>query len=233
MVFIHGIYLGSDEEIDLAHSEGFLFDLFKDTGLYPTTATVRHTASKNLSAVSDDEDEPQAATVSSASGDLESETTTSSTTSCSRGEATENIIGDDEDYPQFDFDLWTVEKANRYSAEPATSSRHTRIITSIKSFKTSKCVNASDDDDGEAIDQSWMSSLTTLNRNQFCQAYLEKIDFARLKKPSTKSLLIDRHGHDLTPPSEVLAKINKWLRKTKEIIESRNQEIANKKRVFT
>lgn len=235
MVFIHGIYLGSNEEIDLAHNEGFLFDLFKDTGLYPTTATTTHGLSstvrtaKNLSAVSDhsDYDDEHATTVSSASGDLESETTTTSTSS--RG--ADNIIADDEEYPQFDVDLWTVEKANRYSAAAATSSRQTRIITSLKSFKTSKYVNASDDED-EIIDPSWMSSLTTLNRNQFCKAYLDKIDCPRLKKASTKSL-IQQDKHDLTPPSEVLAKINKWLRKTKEIIESRNQEIANKKRVFS
>jgi hypothetical protein len=31
---MHGIYFGSHDEIEMAHNEGFLFELFKDTGLY-------------------------------------------------------------------------------------------------------------------------------------------------------------------------------------------------------
>lgn len=34
LVFMHGIYFGSHDEIEMAHNEGFLFELFKDTGLY-------------------------------------------------------------------------------------------------------------------------------------------------------------------------------------------------------
>lgn len=55
MVFIHGLYFGSTEELNLAHVEGFLFEMFKDSGLYPTTAhSIRK--SHHLSAVSDHSD---------------------------------------------------------------------------------------------------------------------------------------------------------------------------------
>lgn len=53
MVFIHGLYFGSTEELNLAHAEGFLFELFKDTGLYPTTP---HSTRINISALSDHSD---------------------------------------------------------------------------------------------------------------------------------------------------------------------------------
>lgn len=55
MVFIHGLYFGSTEELNLAHVEGFLFEMFKDSGLYPTTAhSIRK--SHHQSAVSDHSD---------------------------------------------------------------------------------------------------------------------------------------------------------------------------------
>lgn len=31
---MHGIFFGSNDEIQFAHEEGFLFELFRDTGLY-------------------------------------------------------------------------------------------------------------------------------------------------------------------------------------------------------
>jgi len=31
---MHGIFFGSDDEIQFAHEEGFLFELFRDTGFY-------------------------------------------------------------------------------------------------------------------------------------------------------------------------------------------------------
>ena len=31
---MHGIFFGSNDEIEFAHEEGFLFELFRDTGFY-------------------------------------------------------------------------------------------------------------------------------------------------------------------------------------------------------
>lgn len=34
LVFMHGIFFGSNDEIEFAHEEGFLYELFRDTGFY-------------------------------------------------------------------------------------------------------------------------------------------------------------------------------------------------------
>lgn len=40
-----------------------------------------------------------------------------------------------------------------------------------------------------------------------------------------------RFDRNTTPPCEILAKINKWTLKTKEVIESRNKQLVNKKKI--
>lgn len=189
-MFIHGLYFGSTEELNLAHVEGFLFEMFKDSGLYPTTA---HSIRKNnlLSAVSDhsDYDHDESSTDETAESyekftldddDYEEEEEEDDDDDDNENDENEEEIesklkNDDiidfentkevEDLVKFEKDLSAVAQANQLSA--MSGSRRSRLVSVpvsfVRSIKTSGC-----------LDSELSMSLSSVNRQKMCESFVRK-----------------------------------------------------------
>jgi hypothetical protein len=236
MVFIHGIYFGSNEEINLAHNEGFLYELFKDTGLYKLSL------SNNENSFIDDDDDDEEEEDEEDDDDEDGD--------------------DDDDESQDEEDDYEKEKTLMFEMKPddfmklnfknadddddddlaiARVAEINDLLTTSKIFNNKNStfnfsLNSSFKTSNRFIN-SEKSSLNSLNKTKYCESYLNK-NFAHVlssksgrNKTSGKKGSSSRRAKKLTPTGEVLAKINKWMNKTKEIIELRNQQLVNKKRI--
>lgn len=262
MVFIHGLYFGSTEELNLAHVEGFLFEMFKDSGLYPTTANSdqRKITRSNVSDHSDYDHDDE-------SGTDETESYEKFTID-DDDEANDRVVevkdadeceDNETESPRFNMDLSAVAQANQLLSALSGSRRSRLVSVSIpvslvRSMKTSQC-----------LDSELSTSLSSVNRQKMCESFVRKaqtqhqqeqqLKETRFKKlPSSASALADvskevivksakstmrtaasRYSKTTcarnccTPPRDVLAKINQWMQMTREMIERRNRELANKR----
>ena len=232
MIFIHGVYFGSDDEIKIAHSQGFLFELFRDTGLYNLSKHFLETKdgfgnenenNKNFEEffeddVFDDDD-----------GDDEEEN---------------DEFSNNEDYFEDD-DNFVINKVANFNDSKVY---HKKKMNSLRSPKK---INI---DLTQSFIESEYSSLNSINKLSYCQNYIDnnlgnkknKSENCSLADTETNKVSGKLHGRPptsfntnrssylknvtkkLTEPVEVLETINKWLKMTKEVIEKRNNELINK-----
>ncbi|CAF0728807.1 unnamed protein product [Brachionus calyciflorus] len=238
LVFIHGVFFGSDEEILLGHSKGFLFELFRDTGLYNMSMIKKH-FDYSSPRLEDNEFEF-------------SETTTSDS---------EYEIQDDDDENDLTDAIEKVTKTNN----PVVDFDETLSIgmtSTVKNFIKSNSIKTS------GIMNKDTESLISIDKDSYCELYVNNLSEKRSDQSiklndkknntlnasnysddnfSTSSLILSDHADykslnkqnnkntikKCTPPGDVLATINRWLKKTKQVIETRNKIIAFKNSIFT
>ena len=223
MIFIHGVYFGSDDEINLAHNEGFLFELFRDIGVYNSIDEMNDIDQPGSNLKKHFENNPTQLNLS-----IEPE------------------FDDDEDFFAIDKVAQTNTGASSLANNKVSTSKNAKKSigkSSNISFNTLRDYN------------SEHSSLNSVNKESFCQNYINESDDKsknkiinknkqdskdtnglNLSKNFEKSSLINNSDiiklssnqlsqRKMTPPGDVLATINKWLTKTKYAIELRNKQL--------
>lgn len=198
---MHGVYFGSDEEILLGHSKGFLYQLFRDTGLYNMSMVRNHfdySEEKSpleviidYNSICDSDDEVIETVANDNQFNCLIESASLGTTSTIR-----NFI--DSRSPQL-----TAANFTNYQSD---------------SFLTSESCS-----DKLILDNSVRERLKGINFS----AQQPMSEISRISDRNDLSRL-DKRVKKFTPPADVLATINRWLKKTKQVIETRNKIIAFK-----
>ena len=218
LIFIHGIYFGSDEEINLAHNEGFLYELFKDSGLYNLSLAYQIDENETEYGGEDDMEE------------LDNDNYVS-------------LVNDDED-------IFAIDKVAQFNSGCGSifnnsNNKKSKLVkqSSNVSFNTTVDINDFNTE---------YSSLNSINKQSYCQNYINNVTmntkssealakefdsstvktiFTKSSNKSVKDLGKDFNDENeddkktITAPCDVLATINKWLQKTKDVIELRNKQL--------
>lgn len=233
LVFMHGIFFGSNDEIEFAHEEGFLYELFRDTGFYklidnmqPKPNFVENTqneiknVNQNLFESIDNMDE--------------------SYLDCSNFEDT-----------NYSFAIDKIVNLNTKSndAKKVKSISNIETVTKTKLFR-----NISSESFNDFNSNS--SSILSINKDSYCRHYVNNaaddssenstrknydVDLTNLIKENKKGIIkFDLNANNyasqsnnsmsrkVTPPGDVLATMNSWLKRTKEAINARNIQITKK-----
>ena len=238
---MHGIYFGSQMEIELAHNEGFLFELFKDTGLY--NMPIQHHDPFDPDYEEYDDDDEDDDDDDDDDNDEEEDYT---------GISIENeYINDDED-------TFAIDKVAKFNVKKINTLQKHKQQQQQHKQKTSKLSNGKRTWDYSSLNEcnSDYSSLYSLNKQSYCQNYIDNnpVDLL-INKPSVMDETTNNKENEeddnddnddddnnknnnletssefvrkITPPGEILATINKWALRTKEAIESRNKHIIKK-----
>jgi len=231
---MHGIYFGSQMEIELAHNEGFLFELFKDTGLYNMPIQHHDPFDPDYEEYDDDDDDNED------DDDYEEEEDYT-------GISIENeYINDDED-------TFAIDKVAKFNIKKINTLQKHKQQQQQQKQKTSQLSNGKRTWDYSSLNEcnSDYSSLYSLNKQSYCQNYIDNnpVDLL-INKPSVMDETTSNNNNNnnkeneeddnnnletssefvrkITPPGEILATINKWALRTKEAIESRNKHIIKK-----
>lgn len=195
---MHGIFFGSNDEILLAHNEGFLFELFKDTGMYNMSLD----ALMNNDFDNEEYDDYE------------------------EGDSIDNdYINDDEDafaiekVAKFNIKKLNTSKKSKLSQSKRTWESLNECNSDYSSLysmnKQSYCQNYIDNN----MEQSVTKCKNSLSENKSKSANDDsEVNFDGNSEFDRK----------VTPPGEILATINKWALKTKEAIEKRNKQIIKR-----
>ncbi|RNA33327.1 hypothetical protein BpHYR1_010919 [Brachionus plicatilis] len=208
LIFMHGVYFGSDEEILLGHSKGFLFELFRDTGLYNMSVIRNHF----------DYSETKTALTEENMSDL-------SSSQDSDDEMIERVAIDN----QFELLIDSSSLGTTSTVRNFINSRSPRLAAPVMTNYQSDSFLTSE------------SCSEKSNMENSIRARLKGIDFSAQKHLSESSNIADdselsrmeKRAKKFTPPGDVLATINKWLKKTQQVIETRNKIIAFKNSIIS
>lgn len=201
-MFMHGVYFGSDEEILLGHSKGFLYQLFRETGLYNMSMVRNHFDYSEEKSPMDE------------------------------------IIDYKSSYDSDDEVIETVANDNQFNCLIESSSLGT--TSTIRNFINSKSpqlINSANLTNNQS--DSFLTSENFSDKSKLDDSVRERLKGINFSAQQPKSVtsrisdqndlsILDKRVKKFTPPADVLATINKWLKKTKQVIETRNKIIAFK-----
>lgn len=201
---MHGVFFGSDEEILLGHSKGFLYELFRDTGLYNMAVIRNHF---DYSEVKSSQDE-----ISEFSSSYDSD-----------DEVIQRVAMDNQLEGLIDSCSLGTTSTVRNFINSRSSQLPLMAEFQSDSFLTSE------------------SCSDQVNLEDSVRARLRGINFSLPEPVSGTSCItenndltrLDKRVKKFTPPGDVLATINKWLKKTKQVIETRNKIIAFKNSIIS
>ncbi len=229
---MHGIFFGSNDEIEFAHKEGFLFELFRDTGFFNISIDYKKTKiseNPNKANKSDLKTDDEIEDFEDLIKSIENTYYNFSINEDEFGHAIDKVINTN------------IKKDNTFKS-----------ISNIENTKKAKIFrNLSSESFNENISES--SSIMSLNKESYCRNYVDKnvisfetnnkmknydVDLKKFISNINKTDVID-HNKDLneistdsmkkfTPPGDVLATINCWLKKTKDAINARNAQMSKK-----
>ena len=199
---MHGVYFGSDEEILLGHSKGFLYQLFRETGLYNMSMVRNHFDYSEEKSPMDE------------------------------------IIDYKSSYDSDDEVIETVANDNQFNCLIESSSLGT--TSTIRNFINSKSpqlINSANLTNNQS--DSFLTSENFSDKSKLDDSVRERLKGINFSAQQPKSVtsrisdqndlsILDKRVKKFTPPADVLATINKWLKKTKQVIETRNKIIAFK-----
>ncbi len=231
---MHGIFFGSNDEVAFAHEEGFLFELFKDTGFY-TLCRMPSSLPYSLANTSRnfDRDNPNQ--------DFE-EIINNLENGVFELAPTEEETNSDEEC-NFAIDKIYSLNTNKLKFKQKVKVKSHSNIETVRTNRKKVFRNISSE---SIVDyESESSSLASLNKESYCQHY---VDCNELKKDYSLDLknIINFNKNSaensddnyasnsndsmrkITPPGDVLATINTWAKKTKDAIKIRNIQISKK-----
>ena len=230
---MHGIFFGSNDEIEFAHREGFLFELFRDTGFYMMTSDMKK---NNLVLIESNKI-------------LNNKYTNASEGNSDEIDFEDLIKSIENTY----YDYTVNEEQYGAAIDHVANTNFKNDLKKVKSFshidnfKRSKFFrNISSESFNE--NNSGSSSLLSINKDSYCRHYVNNhnngsndgvrkaydIDLKQLLKNKTDEASDENFASTstesmkkFTPPGDVLATINTWLKKTKEAINTRNTLIKS------
>lgn len=249
LVFMHGIFFGSNDEIEFAHEEGFLFELFRDTGFYSLPDGIQMPPQSEY-----------ALTIAESSfGRFKNESTLDFEDIINNMENEYfDVTSEDQDYSL------AIDKVVNINVNKFQGNKKFKSFSNIENTKRSKYLrNISSESFNDFNSDS--SSLLSINKDSYCRHYVNNanlsselelgIGHAHMKNKKLdgydvdlKNLLSHDKHHVLnstvdekfvsvsnnsnmrkfTPPGDVLATINTWAKRTKEAINARNIQITKK-----
>lgn len=229
----------------LAHREGFLFELFRDTGLY--SLPLKSDLDGYVYINEDDYDSNQEEKEQDQENEEEDDT-------C---ELDSNKI----EINTSELAIDQVAKMNEKSKIKINYMNHYQASNQSNLFQVSN-LNLSSNLTSRYLNSEYSTSLISVDKDSYCQKYLSNFipsetktdsnqnntSISKKVTTSTSSTLNSPssspsrttshsssisqknqpHSQKFTPPGEVLATINKWLQKSKQVIEIRNKIILRK-----
>jgi len=231
---MHGIFFGSNDEVAFAHEEGFLFELFKDTGFY-SLCRMPSSLPYSLANTSGnfDRDNPNQ--------DFE-DVLNNLENGIFELAPTEDEVNSEEN-SNFAIDEIYNLNTNKLDVIQKAKIKSFSNIETVRTKRTNIFRNISSESLNDFNSES--SSILSLNKESYCQHYvndnmLKKIYSVDLKNLINGNKIVDvcsdenyaSQSNDnmrkITPPGDVLATINTWAKKTKDAIKIRNIQIAKK-----
>ena len=214
MVFIHGIFFGSDDEMNLAHNEGYLFELFRDTGLFNPIPNLSTHGTPQARCNGDDDDDED-------------------------GEEDEDY-GEDflTDFSKNDDSFVIDQVAKSNLSRKKTSKTNFSSISKQLSFQTDFSTLSSLNK--QSLCENYVKAHCQCSQNNSslkcssnhmdcmlkgeCKLSADEFEF----KIEFDEHQLGNEAKRITPPGEILAVITKRSERVKEAIARRNQELLGK-----
>jgi hypothetical protein len=219
IIFLNGIYFGSNDEINYAHNEGILFELLSNVGLFesnnnpisngPALDNLKNkfsiNSNKKQSSLNNNHDQDlmaidKVAKFNNSSNLIQQ----SSNISMIKNDRLNNDSDEDDDLSSANSSISSIDK--QVICENYVKNNNKLLLSDKKGITNKQSIK-------KEVSFSKMGlSAKNHNNNHTSKDYGKNI--------KTKTT---------TPPAQVLATINKWLTETKKVIDNRNKEIIRRK----